>query len=303
MTMNKEWGGLIINTGCSNSCVFCASKKKASAKGLRKQLINVAKNLQDFKKQGIKNIEISGSDPIEYDHITELISYLKKEDYKHVQLSTHGTVLHNTVLAKKLVHSGIDRIRIPLYGPDAETHDAVTLTKGSFDATIKGINNLRSFSDALFIQIGSLILQQNKEKLIDIINLVQKLKINHFYFSVPCVYNEDFSYYVSIKELQKYALPLFLYSNKKKIQVDFEEIPYCVFKEIDDCIKNHPNIPDLGRHCQPPTAVKSHLKDIPSYRLKTKTNICKSCKADVFCDGFFVNDIRKFGTGNLKPLN
>ena len=53
MTMNKEWGGLIINTGCSNSCVFCASKKKASAKGLRKQLINVAKNLQDFKKQGI----------------------------------------------------------------------------------------------------------------------------------------------------------------------------------------------------------------------------------------------------------
>ena len=41
---------------------------------------------------------------------------------------------------------------------------------------------------------------------------------------------------------------------------------------------------------------------LPASRLKKKAEICKKCKASSSCDGFFVNDIVKFGTGELKAI-
>ncbi|MCD6226803.1 MAG: hypothetical protein J7J93_03360 [Candidatus Aenigmarchaeota archaeon] len=53
--MNSEWGAIILNPSCSNNCVFCtAGGHKAKESDIRKQEINVAKNLIDFKKKQIK---------------------------------------------------------------------------------------------------------------------------------------------------------------------------------------------------------------------------------------------------------
>ena len=69
----KEWGGVIISPCCKNNCFFCYPNKKIDKGSLDKEKLNVLRNLIEFKKKGIKKIEISGCDPIEYPYIVDIV--------------------------------------------------------------------------------------------------------------------------------------------------------------------------------------------------------------------------------------
>ncbi|MCX6758945.1 MAG: radical SAM protein, partial [Candidatus Nealsonbacteria bacterium] len=136
ITYEKNVGGVLINPFCSLFCLFCGGKKKVTSDEIKKQEIKVYKNLQDFKREGIKRIEISGSDPSEYEEIAELICYIKEEGFNYVQLSTNGVKLSDPSFLNKLVSSGVDELRIPIYGSNAKVHDSVTRTPGSFNKVV-----------------------------------------------------------------------------------------------------------------------------------------------------------------------
>jgi MoaA/NifB/PqqE/SkfB family radical SAM enzyme len=299
----KDWGGIILKPGCVNYCVFCGKVPRASKEELQQQEEKVAKNLDDFKKKGIKQIEISGNDPIEYDHIASLIRHIKRTSFEVVQLSTHGRRLADEFFLDSLIVSGIDRLRIPLYGSQAKVHDSVTRSQGSFDETYQGIRLLRKKAPYVHVQISCLIMQQNKDDLINIVKLAQKLKIKDIYFAVPFLARkDDYSYYLPMRDLAPYVRQIYNYTAQVNYPVRFTEIPYCVFGVVSELINNNSLPPDLGKYCQPDKEYRTNIKDLPAYRLKKKVNMCYKCKCINFCDGFPVNDIDKFGPGNLKPI-
>ena len=301
--MNSEWGAVILNPSCSNNCIFCtAGGHKAEESDIKKQEINVVRNLIHFKTIGIKKIEISGSDPIEYTKIISLVSYIKKKGFEFIQLSTHGKKLSDKLFLKKIISAGVDKFRIPIYGSNSKIHDSVTRCKSSFNQTIEGIENIVNKYPDIQLQISCLILKQNKDDLINIVDLMNHYGINDFYLSIPCIPNNDYSYYIPFKELGKYVRKVYDYASKINFNIKFMEIPYCIFGFFDKRINNFSEPPHLGKYCQPPKEFRTNKKDWPSYRLKKKVDICNNCKCKDFCDGFFINDIDKFGIGNLKPI-
>ena len=219
-----------------------------------------------------------------------------------MQLSTHGKKLAEESFLNELIASGVDKLRIPIYGPNAKIHESVTQTKGSFDATLKGIKRLLERKRNIQIQISSLIVHQNKKNLAGLVDLIKELKINDFYFSIPCVLNDDYSYYIPLKNLGPYVKKVYAYALKINHNIQFMEIPYCIFGKIDKSINNSSLPPNLGEYCQPPKNYKTSIKDLPSCRLKKRIEMRNSCKCSNFCDGFFLKDINKFGIGNLKPI-
>jgi len=311
MLNKKDYGGIVLKPGCSNSCVFCGlpemRKTTVSSTEIRRQVVNSYKNLIDFKKQGIRNIVISGNDPLEYKRITQMIEYMKKTGFEFIQMATNGVRLSDNYFLDRFIKSGIDKLIIPLYGSNSKIHDSVTQTPGSFIRTLKGIKGILKKAADIKIQINSLILQQNKDNLLDLMDLVEsKLNIKDINFSIPCITNcSYYSYYIPFKDLGPYVRKIYDYALKMNYKISFTEIPYCVFGYIDRArIDNAGLPPNLGKYCQPPKPVKTSIKDMPSYRLKRKIKMCKNCKASPFCDGFFINDIdRLFGTGDLKPLS
>jgi len=235
---HKEFGGIILSTSCTNRCLFCRDVPKVSAEELKKQEEKVAKNLEEFKKKGIKKIEISGNDPIEYGPITHLIKRIKEIGFEYVQLSTHGKRIADEDFCNELISSGLDKLRIPLYGSNAKIHDSVTQTKGSFNLTFKGIRNILEKGKKIEIQISTLIVQQNKYDMKFLVSMLNDIGIRDFYISIPCVANNDYSYYVPIKELPQVVRPVFEHSIKINFPVNFMEIPYCVFGESASNINN-----------------------------------------------------------------
>lgn len=304
MSPSNEHACIIFSTYCSNRCVFCGGiDQKVSKAEMRRQEINAYKNIRDFKIQGYKSIEISGSDPLEYDKIGNLIRYLKGEGFDNIQLSTNGVRLSESDIFDDIVNSGLDRLRIPIYGSRPQIHDSVTKVEGSFEKTMDGVRKLKEAVPQMWVQASCLIMNQNKDDLIPTFDLMRKLKVDDLYFSIPCIANEDYSFYLPLKDLGQYVRKLANYARNKRYEIRFSEIPYCVFSYCDRSIENINGVPELGKYNQPPKQFRTEIHNMPSYRLKTKVKMCSRCKAEKICAGFFVNDIKKYGTGNLKPLS
>jgi len=85
MSFHKK-GGILLGPGCSNRCPFCISGngEKQTKEQLKKQEVGIWKDLLSYKKKGYKDIEISGSDPLEYDKIVPLVKYIKKCGFKNI---------------------------------------------------------------------------------------------------------------------------------------------------------------------------------------------------------------------------
>jgi MoaA/NifB/PqqE/SkfB family radical SAM enzyme len=299
----KDVGGVIINPFCGLSCLFCGGKEKASKNDLKKQEIKIFKNLKDLKRQGIKKIEISGSDPLEYENIIGLIKYIKKEGFNYVGISTNGVKLFDFCFLKKIMDSGVDSLRIPIYGSNAKIHDSVTQTLGSFDKTFSGIKNLLEKKSKIKIKSSCLIVKQNKDDLLNIMDFINKLDIEDFYFSIPCIVNNEDKFYIPFKDIGPYLKKIYQYVLKNNRKIFFLEIPFCIFNDFNlNNINNKCLPPNLGKYNQPPRKFKTEIPDIPSYRIKKKIDICVGCKAFNYCDGFFVNDINKFGIKGINKI-
>lgn len=295
--------GIGISPFCSNRCVFCNPEglPKASDIELKKQEVNMLKSLLEHKNSGYRSIEISGHDPLEYSSIAPLIKYIKKIGFRYVYLSTNGVRLANAILLAKLIKSGVYCLRVPIYGSNAKIHNSVTQTKNSFEDTIKGLRQIKNRAPKIKLWLTSLILKQNKNDINKIMLLAKSLKADHFILSVPCVSNNDFSYYVPFKNLQNIVKKALGFSLSIGLPIEFNDIPYCIFGFYSPLIKDSLP-PELGSYNQPSKEFKSKIRNIPSYRLKTKTKICRRCKLSQRCAGFYKNDIEKYGLGNLKPI-
>ena len=302
-TIKNKFSGVIINPGCSLNCVFCGGHSRAPEIQLKKQEIGVYQNLQDFKARGVKGLSISGSDPIEYEKITELIKYIKDEGFTFIQLATNGTRLADPSFLESLISSGLSAIKIPLYGSEKKIHDAVTRTAGSFDDVIEGIKNLIKKAPEIEIKLTCLVLKQNKDDLFNIVDIATEMGIKNLSFSIPCLTEKDDSFYIPLKDLSPYFKKLYNYAFKINNKIMFIEIPFCVFDQFNmKNINNRVSPPALGQYNQPLEVVRTGIPNLPSYRLKKKIPACNDCRAFDYCDGFFVNDINRFGVGEIKPI-
>ena len=304
MARQKETAGIVIGAGCVNRCPFCDFPQdyRPSGISLKKEEVRILKDLVSFRKKGYLDLDISGSDPIEYSKIIPLVKYIRKLGFVNVRLSTHGRRLADKTFAGELIKAGVNIFRIPIYGSNAKIHDSITQAEGSFNETMEGIRNIRDISPLIRIDLNTLVMQQNKEDLFNILNLALGFKPLEFGISIMYIkYEKNYLDYVPIKDLRNYVAEIFKHVIKNNLNVVFFDMPYCVFGVYDErIIMPHP--PDLGRYNQPKESFKSNIKDLPTYRLKTKLDICEKCHLAGKCDGFLVNDIKKYGIGGLKPI-
>jgi MoaA/NifB/PqqE/SkfB family radical SAM enzyme len=314
MLKQKNMGGIILRPYCSNNCVFCVfcgTTSKVSEKELKIQEIKALKNIHHLRKKGYRQLEISGNDPLDYDKIIPLIKYIKKQGFDFIRLSTHGLKFADENFLREFVKSGINEVNIPLYGSKAEIHDSVTRNKGSFEKILKGIKQLKKTD--IKVRLSSLLLEHNKDDLINILKLMKEIKADRISFSIPCLSNTfnlfhyifftfNLSYYIPFKDQRKFLVNLDKFAEINNFNISFTEIPYCVFGYFAKHIDNQSSPPDLGKYNQPDNRLRTPAKDLPKYRLKRKEHICRDCSVADKCDGFFVRDVERYGIGNLQPI-
>ncbi|MCK5026510.1 MAG: radical SAM protein [Nanoarchaeota archaeon] len=304
--MVKKSVVIIELNSCKNSCLFCNPKgirRTIGFKEMKQIEVHLLKQVNDLKRRGFKEVEISGCDPIEYDKITGFIKWLKKNSFKQVMLSTHGRDLHNIELVNEFKKAGLDQLRIPLYGSNAKIHDSVTQCKGSFKETLNGIRNIQKYAPGINILITSLIMKQNYKDIANIFSLAANYS-SDISFSLACLKDDakELDIGIHFDKIKPYLISLLELSEKSNAQLNIIDIPFCIFGFYRKNIINISGPPVTARIYSIPEEFKSNVQNLPSYRIKRKLNICSRCNLRDRCDGFFHQYTKLFDLSYLKPL-
>ncbi|MFA6316989.1 MAG: radical SAM protein [Elusimicrobiota bacterium] len=146
---------LFLRTGCVNDCVFC--KAKPSEPG--QSLAEVSARLKAGARVSRRKIALAGNEPLLQPDITEVLRSCRKAGFTGVEVMTSGTLLTGPDAASALRKSGATALALPLYAADADLHDRLTGRKGSFNETVRSVENARKAGLKVFVHAN--LLKQN----------------------------------------------------------------------------------------------------------------------------------------------
>lgn len=142
---------------CSEKCIHCynpgatRNEKEVNERGNRKEL-----DLNDYKRiidelyeQGLMKVCLSGGDPFSKSIVWEILDYLYKKGIA-IDIFTNGISVYKDV--DRLARYYPRTIGISLYSNIPSVHDNITKVKGSYEKTIKFIQECSKYGMSMFLK-------------------------------------------------------------------------------------------------------------------------------------------------------
>lgn len=129
---------------CNNHCLMC-SNPNDSWRLAKYDYNNLVSRLKDIK-EGIGSITVTGGEPTINPDFTRVFDFMKnKLPEARVSLLTNGRRFYYADFTKKCCELKHLSFVITLHGYNEHTHDEITLVKGSFKQTCRGLDNILKF--------------------------------------------------------------------------------------------------------------------------------------------------------------
>lgn len=100
--------------------------------------------------------------------LPDLARRAARAGFEHIRIQTHGMRLAQENYCRTLVEAGIDEFFVSVPGSDAQSHDAITGVPGSFDRTLRGLENLEAYDHVTSIT-NTVVTTQNYHLLPDVV--------------------------------------------------------------------------------------------------------------------------------------
>jgi len=152
---------------CNAQCIICPREKMTRKQGfmtfeLFRKIIDEAADLK------IRKIQLSNfGEPLLDPYLPKKIKYAKDRGLE-VYLVTNGSLLE-AVMAKDLILSGLDRIRISVYGATKSTYEFIHqgLQFGAVEENIRALANLKKdmLSDKPYLELQFLLCKETSQEL------------------------------------------------------------------------------------------------------------------------------------------
>lgn len=238
-----------INIGysCNEKCKFCYYIQTVKDRDKEKDLSTdeVKRRIQYIQSHGIKTLEFTGGEPTIRPDLVELISFAKSLGFKSISMITNGLKTANFDYAKKLVDAGLDDVLVSIHGDNAQVHDQVTETKGSFDKTIQTVKNFLQLP--VKVRANCVISGYNYKGAVETLALYHSLGLQtaNFILFNPIV-EADWKSAPELNVAYSDAAPYIkqaidLYKDKiKKITIRY--IPLCLMQGYEEYVTNMPQI-------------------------------------------------------------
>ena len=269
---------LLLTDECENRCTFCSQPPKPSGHYFQDALLA----LQSYEGEGV--IGLTGGEPTlfwdDFINFVKSITELKRFNF---HLLSHGrnfadaekvNVLNESDFTKKTLFG------VPFHGPNDLFHDQVTGSIGSFDQTMRGVQNLAFTGAALELRI--ILTQQIAPVLVDTVEMLW----SHFRWVRPTI---------AIMQLEPvgWANKHYesLYVDPLKIQPAWDQL--CDLIGRTSCRVALYNFP----RCQLPQSLRKQAHQSISDWKNYYADECFRCIEKPNCCGFFSSS-----TGRAAPL-
>jgi MoaA/NifB/PqqE/SkfB family radical SAM enzyme len=145
---HRDYVSMTMEFRCNLRCVHCMiedtmHRLAPESAGRFEELL-----AQNREHRRWKGLILTGSEITLRRDLPELARRARASGFEHVRIQTHGMHLAERAYCEELVAAGVDEYFVSVAGPDAETHDAITTVRGSFDKTLRGLEILDGIAGA-----------------------------------------------------------------------------------------------------------------------------------------------------------
>lgn len=217
-------GEISLQVACDNSCVFCYTAHYPFEPNRQQIMFELMK----AKEAGLTWINITGGEPTTRPDFLEILDYANRLKFETIYLKTHGRRFKDLGFAKR-VKGKVSFVHVSIHGHNAEVHDLVTRTPGSFDEAIEGIKNLVSLDIPV---VGMTVINRlNHRYLAETSKMLFDLGVtsNSFAYPYPSGYALDlFDEIVPFhEEIRESVTELCRYLDETNRHSQIDNIPLC----------------------------------------------------------------------------
>lgn len=187
-----------------------------------------------------KGLILTGAEVTLRADLPELARMARVSGFEHVRIQTHGMRLANPDYCRTLVESGVDEYFVSVTAADAATHDAITAVPGSFDRTLRGLENLEAF-DAVVTLTNTVITERSYRQLpalVERLAHLEHLARMDFWNYWPMRESDDRDLIASHVEVLPYLRAAIARARALGRAVEVKNFPECLLGADGDALDN-----------------------------------------------------------------
>lgn len=172
-----------LTEGCNLRCRHCWIHPGYETEGQSYRTLDLdlfKYILEQAKPLGLRDIKLTGGEPLIHPQIREILDVIRTEDIRLI-VETNG-IQCSPEIAQEMRACKNAFISVSLDGADAETHEWMRGVKGCFETTLEGISNL--VNARIAPQIIMSIVRRNKDQLVPIVRLAETLGAGSVKFNI-----------------------------------------------------------------------------------------------------------------------
>lgn len=187
-----------------------------------------------------KGLILTGSEVTLRDDLPELARRARASGFEHVRIQTHGARLAQEAYCRELVEAGIDEYFVSVTAADAATHDAITQVPGSFERTLRGLENLDAHEGVTTLT-NTVITRLSYRQLPDVVRLLahlRRLAQMEFWNFLPMRETDDKDLIASHLDVLPYLREAIALTRAQGRGVAVKNFPECLLGEDREALDN-----------------------------------------------------------------
>jgi MoaA/NifB/PqqE/SkfB family radical SAM enzyme len=171
----RDYVEVTVHFKCNLHCVHCMIE--GTMDWLRPESDEEVGRIlaQNALQKRWKGLTLTGSEVTLRRDLPDLARAARANGFEHVRIQTHGTRLADEGYCRELVNAGVDEYFVSVTAADAQTHDEITGVPGSFERTVRGLDNLDAY-DGVVTLTNTVITQRSYRQLPDVVGRLSHLR-------------------------------------------------------------------------------------------------------------------------------
>lgn len=130
---------VLLGPACNNNCLFCMEDDQRGRARHRRQQSpeDIEALMREYRERD--EVLFTSAEPTLSPQLPRLIGYAKAQGYRIIGLITNGRRLVYPAYLAQLLDAGLNRLTISIHGHNAQLHDSLTRTPGSFAQTLAAL--------------------------------------------------------------------------------------------------------------------------------------------------------------------
>jgi MoaA/NifB/PqqE/SkfB family radical SAM enzyme len=187
-----------------------------------------------------KGLILTGSEVTLRRDLPELARRARSSGFAHVRIQTHGMRLADPDYCRELVEAGVDEYFVSVTAADAATHDAITSVPGSFDNTLRGLENLDRMQGVVTLTntVVTQLSYRQLPTLVQRLGHLKRLARMDFWNYWPMRETDDKGLIASHVEVLPFLRQAIAQARALGRDVEVKNFPECLLGEDGDALNN-----------------------------------------------------------------